>query len=520
MNESISNMDNYTQAQKKLKEIFGYEAFKPEQFKIIDNIIKLNDVIAIMPTGYGKSICFQLPPLLTNELAIVISPLIALMQDQQSILEKIGIKSCCYNSSLTPKQKRTIEAGLYNNEYNILYITPESLINAIHLIDKIYESIGICVIAIDEAHCISSYGCDFRPAYREIVIIRESLPNVPVLAMTATATNKVIEDIHVVMKMKNNILIKTSFDRPNLTLNVKTRSLNTNDEIVNIINSNNGSAIVYCLTKSDTEKMAIYLNSKNITTRPYHSGLTKQERQNTQSDFMNNVYKCITATIAFGMGINKSDIRTVIHNGLPKNIESYYQEIGRAGRDGKDAYCYLFYSMNDFRLQRHFISEMKDNTYANQCRALLKIMSTYVNINTCRRNYILNYFDQESIQNCNNCDNCIDVELIIPTIGKHNEHKLFQILNIILEIKASKNYSIGGTLLILILKGSSSAKIKSWMKNIKYYGCMKNNTIKHITELINTIIEYKYMSYTEINGYQVLYCTERGFEFGRLYEQE
>ena len=325
----VKDTPRYKQAKKILKDKFGYQSFKPYQYQIIDNVLKCKDVLAIMPTGYGKSLCFQIIPLLTNEVAIVISPLIALMTDQKMILDKLGITSCCYNSTMGQKNKTEIEKDLVEGKYQIMYITPESLVNAGQLINKIYKTQGICMIAIDEAHCVSSYGFDFRPKYRDIVKLRSILENVPVMAVTATATDKVADDIKCVMKMSDCDTIKTSFDRPNLKIHVKLQSQNSMNEITQIIKDSSGPCIVYCLTKGDTESMAEKLTNAGIESRAYHAGLTKDDRTTIQEEFMEGSYTCICATIAFGMGINKSNIRVVIHFGCPQNIESYYQEIGR-----------------------------------------------------------------------------------------------------------------------------------------------------------------------------------------------
>ena len=356
------NTPEYKNAKKILKDKFGYNVFKQYQYQIIDTVIKCKDVLAVMPTGYGKSLCFQIIPLLTNEIAIVISPLIALMVDQKMILDKLGITSCCYNSSLTMKMKKQMESDLLEGKYQIMYITPESLVNpsVTRLIDQMYNLHGICMVAIDEAHCVSSYGFDFRPKYRDIVKIRQILDNVPIMAVTATATDKVAADIRKNLNMDGCTTIKTSFDRPNLMIHVKTQSQNTLDEIVQIIANSTGPCIMYCLTKADTETMAEKLIEAGIGARAYHAGLSKEERCEIQEQFMNDEYPCITATIAFGMGINKTDVRTVIHYGCPQNIESYYQEIGRAGRDGNNSDCYLFYKQKDFIIQQRFINEISE----------------------------------------------------------------------------------------------------------------------------------------------------------------
>lgn len=507
----------YVNAKKILKKKFGHKSFKPYQYQIIDQIADGKDVLAVMPTGYGKSLCFQMPPLLTKEVAIVISPLIALMADQKMILDNLGMTSCCYNSTMSQKKKKEIEEGLVAGEYQILYITPESLVNCHDLIDQIYTEQGICMIAIDEAHCLSSYGFDFRPKYKEIVKIRKLLSNVPVLAVTATATDKVIVDIKSLMQMKDCELIKTSFDRPNLNINVKMQTQHTMDNIVNAINEGDGPAIVYCLTKADTESMAKKLTDHGIEARAYHAGLKKEDRASVQEDFMNGEYKCITATIAFGMGINKTDIRTIIHYGCPQNIESYYQEIGRAGRDGEAAKCYMFYTQRDFIMQQRFINEIKDPRYKTVRNVMLHQISQYVNANDCRRKRILKYFGQDvDTENCGNCDNCTAVK---QKVSKKDEFKLFQVLSTVLTIQVTKKYSFGINTIVLILKGSAGQKIKPWMKELSYYGSMKSTPVKDVTGFVHKAIELGYLEDHDVGDcVRVVRCTDQGIKFGSVYE--
>lgn len=517
--EKAKDTDKYKNAIKVLKKNFGHNKFKPHQYQIIDMIIKCKDVLAVMPTGYGKSLCFQMPPLLTNEVAIVISPLIALMADQKMILDALGMTSCCYNSTMSDKKRKEVEDGLMDGKYQILYITPESLDNCHYLIEKIYEKQGICMIAIDEAHCLSSYGFDFRPKYKNIVKLRKILTNVPVLAVTATATDKVIQDIKSLMKMDKCELIKTSFDRPNLSINVRMQTQDTVNNIIDIINDAGGSTIVYCLKKDDTEVMANKLTGGGIETKAYHAGLKKDERTEIQEGFMKGEYPCITATIAFGMGINKADVRTVIHYGCPQNIESYYQEIGRAGRDGKDSKCYLFYKQNDFRIHEFFIEKIADPIYKNVRKIMLCQISEYVNTNDCRRKHILKYFGQiTDVKNCKNCDNCTKVK---KQISKRDEHTLFQIISTVRSIKEEKSYSFGINTLVLILKGSASQKIKPWMKQLTYYGSLKSMKPNDVTTFIQKGIEYGYLEDHDVGGcVRVIQCTTQGHEFENEYEKK
>lgn len=512
-----NHMDNHTKAHKVLKDVFGYDEFKPFQYQIIESIISQKDVLGIMPTGYGKSLCFQIIPLLTDEVAIVISPLIALMADQKLILDKLNISSCCYNSSLTKKEKKDLEKDVIEGKYKIMYITPESLVNSYDLINEIYCKIGICMLAIDEAHCLSSYGFDFRPKYREIKDIRKLLTNVPVLCVTATATDNVIKDIKELMNMKKCVFVQTSYDRPNIMIHIEMYTSNTLMDIVKIIKKNNSSTIIYCVTKKDTELVASELTKLGIISKAFHAGLDKEERITIQENYMNDKYKCIVATIAFGMGINKSDVRTVIHYGCPQNIESYYQEIGRAGRDGKESNCYLFYKTKDFIIQKKFIEDIQDVQYKKVRADMLNKMSKYIDTKECRRKYILQYFSEETdYKNCKKCDNCLKKK---ETISKKDEYNLWLILNVIMTIQIEKNYTFGQSTISLILKGSESSKIKPWMKKLEQFGSMKKLSIKDISSFIYKIIDLGYVENYDIgNCCHVLRCTEEGLTFNDSYE--
>ena len=405
--------------------------------------------------------------------------------------------------------------------YQIMYTTPETLVTSHNLIKRIASKQGVCMIAIDEAHCVSSYGFDFRPKYRDIVSIRKIIPDVPVLAVTATATNSVSRDVVEVMQMKNCEIIKTSFDRPNLSINVKMYSDDTFDQIVQTIRSDttNGSTIVYCVTKADTEEVARRLNVKGIDARAYHAGLAKDERTKNQDEFMNNTYNCIVATVAFGMGINKSDIRAVFNYGCPQNIESYYQEIGRAGRDGKPSVCYLYYRPKDFIIQQKLIEHINDPTYKNVREKLLHTMSSYINTAGCRRKFILGYFNETNSPNvCTSCDNCTRVE---KNIDKNLEYDMYKIIATVNEVQTIKGHTFGSSTFVLILKGSSAKKIQPWMRDLTFYGSMKSVSEKKVKDIIHKGNELNYLEDHDIgNCVRVLKCTDRGIEFGGVYEDK
>lgn len=512
------NTDRYKHALKLLKDHFGYYSFKPRQYDVIDSILNEKDCLAIFPTGYGKSILFQIPPLISGELAVVVSPLIALMQDQHSSMEKAGIKSCCFNSTNSVSKKNKITTELINGEYQILYITPESLVRQHEMLDQIYSSQGICMICIDEAHCISSYGNDFRPSYREISMIRKLFPNVPVLAVTATATDRVVQDIATVMEMSKSEVIRASFDRTNLKIYCqmqRKKSEQTFESIFSLIKPDE-PMIIYCLTKNDTEKIAEYITEAGIECRAYHAGLTNKIREKVQNDFMNGTVNCISATIAFGMGINKQNIRKVVHYGCPQNIESYYQEIGRAGRDGKESECWLYYKDGDFMVQKRFIEQITNHEYKKTRMELLQVMSRYVTIGTCYRKYILNYFGENYDQdNCSMCSNCLTKKKNISN-EKKKEMKIIdkiRLMQIINTVQTLGN-SYGTNTIALILKGSGSKKITDRMKRTQYYGGMQNMKLEDIGNLIIQNIQEGYLKSHDLgNMIRVIHVTPMGTDF-------
>jgi RecQ family ATP-dependent DNA helicase len=530
------DMDDYeanqagTKRHNLLKEVlldtFGYKSFKPEQYKIIDHILDGMDVLGIMPTGYGKSLCFQLPPLVTNELSIVISPLIALMADQQESMTKLGISSCVYNSTVSAKRKKEIEEELIEGQHQILYVTPESLDKPAFrkLIDKIYAEVGICMVAVDEAHCVSAYGFDFRPKYRNIAKIRKYVPDVPILAITATATEKVAQDIIRNLEMTNCTQIQTSFDRPNIFINIKQINQTTLGKICELIKASKakkGSSIIYCVTKKDTDRLNRELKNKGIKSVAYHASLTKEQRTTAQEKFMEGRVDCICATVAFGMGINKANVRLVVHYGCPKNIESYYQEIGRAGRDGKDAECWMFYRQSDFRIQQLLIEKISDAIYKTTCKRLLYIMTKYVTDKKCRRKELLKYFSEEyAKKNCGKCDNCC---LVKKAINRKDEGDLFKVLSTVFELESECGYSVGKNKLTLILKGSNSKEISATMKGLPYYGTFSAKKKNDVVTLLETAIELGYIKSIHArpgDTFMVLTCTEYGLAFGQEYEKK
>ncbi|HWA26447.1 MAG TPA: DNA helicase RecQ [Lacunisphaera sp.] len=439
-----------------LQATFGYRAFRPLQREIIEAHLAGRDVFALLPTGGGKSLCFQLPALVRPGLTLVVSPLIALMKDQVDQLQAAGVSATYLNSSLSAEESRSRLARLHRGEWRLLYVAPERL-----LLDNWQENLKawqVAAIAIDEAHCVSEWGHDFRPEYRQLAKLRDLLPGVPVMALTATATNRVRADIIKHLRLHEPATFVASFNRPNLTYRVVPKDQPLKQVIDFIRPREHESGIIYCASRATATRLAEALAGKGYSARPYHAGLDAAERSANQELFLRDETRIICATIAFGMGINKPNVRWVIHHDLPKNIEGYYQETGRAGRDGLPADCLLLFSAGDIAKQTHFLDQITNEQEQQVARTQLRQIVHYAESAGCRRAELLAYFGESFAgENCGACDNCRE-----PRETYDGTVVAQKFLSCLYRIAQHGGFNVGMTHVTEILTGADTEKIRRW----------------------------------------------------------
>jgi ATP-dependent DNA helicase RecQ len=439
-----------------LKHYFGFASFRPLQEEIIRDALAGKDVFALLPTGGGKSLCFQLPAMARTGLTVVVSPLIALMKDQVDALQAGGVPATFLNSSLAAGESRARLRGLHNGQYRLLYAAPERLMLSGVMSDL--QRWNVNLLAVDEAHCISEWGHDFRPEYRQLASLRALFPKVPMMALTATATDRVRKDIVTLLKLREPSCYVASFNRPNLTYRVFAKNKPYQQVLEFLRGRPRESGIVYCQSRKSTESVAQRLNEDGVKARPYHAGLTTKERTEHQELFLRDEVRVICATIAFGMGINKPNVRFVIHYDLPKNIEGYYQETGRAGRDGLPSECVLLFSPGDVVKQTGFIDEKPDPREQAIARAQLQQMVHYAESAGCRRRDLLGYFGETfERESCDGCDNCLTPRQTFDgTIAAQ------KFLSCVYRIRERTRFGVGLNHVTEVLTGADTEKIRRW----------------------------------------------------------
>jgi ATP-dependent DNA helicase RecQ len=501
-----------------LKRTFGFDAFRPGQEAVVSHVLAARDVLALMPTGGGKSLCYQLPALLQPGVSLVVSPLIALMQDQVRQLQDNDIAATFINSSLDSAEISRRVAGLLRGDYKLVYLAPERLVLPEFLdgpLSRLGAGRGINAFVIDEAHCVSEWGHDFRPEYRQLSVLRRRHPHVPILAFTATATPRVRADIIAQLALRDPAVHLTSFNRPNLFYRVQPKGKHSYNELLAQAREG-GAGIVYCLSRRRVDELAAQLQSDGVRTRPYHAGLDAGARRDNQEAFIRDDVQVVIATIAFGMGINKPDVRWVIHYDLPKSLESYYQESGRAGRDGDPARCTLYFGAGDIRTAEFLIQQKIDpNTgeplEAEQrvARQQLRQVLNYAQSTDCRRAIQLRYFDEIFATPCGACDNCCE-----PRTTHDCSIEARQFLSCIARL-AQRGERFGAAYIIEILRGARTERLLSrGHDSLSVYGIGRDRPLEEWRSLARSLLHQRLVEQTQ-DGYSVLSLNESSWQILR-----
>jgi ATP-dependent DNA helicase RecQ len=492
-----------------LKKTFGYDCFRPLQRDIIDATLSGRDVLALLPTGGGKSLCFQLPALARKGMTVVVSPLIALMKDQVDALEAAGAPATCLHSGLGVKETKERLKRVHRGEIKLLYAAPERL-----MLDNWQENLlawSVTCLAIDEAHCVSEWGHDFRPEYRQLAKLRDLLPEIPLIALTATATERVRGDIVKYLKLRQPEVFVASFNRPNLTYRVVPKDKPA-EQVAAFIRGRRGeSGIVYCASRKQTESLAKALVGRGIPARPYHAGLTPTQRSDNQEAFLRDDARVICATIAFGMGINKPNVRFVVHHDLPKNLEGYYQETGRAGRDGLPSECLLLYGPGDSIKQSRFIDEMTNAKERAMAKAQLQQVLQFAESSDCRRIELLGYFGERyEGDNCGGCDNCLT-----PRERYDGTMEAQKLLSCVFRIRQASGFSVGLGHVSDVLAGADNEKIRRWRHHhLTTYGIGRDQPRARWAEIGRELLRHGLLA-LDAGGHGAVELTDEGRAFLR-----